>query len=61
LPTSIRLKIVSPCIEPAGDGWLCEIKQPARCDHRRNGSLKLLSRNVVDWTPLFRSPSTTAL
>jgi ATP-dependent DNA ligase len=26
LPTSIRLKIVSPCIEPAGDGWLCEIK-----------------------------------
>jgi len=59
-PADIRLQIVSPCASPPeGDGWLHEIKHDG---HRlvaiipSRGSLKLLSRNGHDRTPLFRTP-----
>jgi bifunctional non-homologous end joining protein LigD len=60
LPARVRLQIVSPCAEPPeGEGWLHEIKHDG---HRLiaiivgRGSLKLLSCNGIDRTPLFRSP-----
>src|SRR5947207_15268989 len=60
LPADIRLQIVTPCAQPPdGDGWLNEIKYDG---HRLVaimpgvGSLKLLSRNGHDRTPLFRGP-----
>ena len=60
LPAKIRLQIVSSCARPPdGDGWLHEIKHDghrlvAIITGRR--SVKLLSRNGHDRTPLFRSP-----
>jgi bifunctional non-homologous end joining protein LigD len=60
LPADIRLQIVSPCSQPPdGNGWLHEIKHDG---HRLvaiipgRGSLKLLSRNGHDRTPLFHVP-----
>src|SRR5689334_13220603 len=60
VPAKIRPQIVSPCAQPPdGDGWLHEIKHDG---HRLvaiipgRGSLKLLSRNGHDRTPLFRGP-----
>src|SRR5437763_3482723 len=60
LPSDIRLQIVSACARPPdGDGWLHEVKHDG---HRLvaiiagRGSLKLLSRNGHDRTPLFRTP-----
>jgi bifunctional non-homologous end joining protein LigD len=60
LPPNLRLQLVSPCTEPpAGEGWLHEIKHDG---HRlvaliaKPGSVKLMSRNGIDRTPLFRAP-----
>lgn len=60
VPGNVRLQIVSSCAKPPdGDGWLHEIKHDG---HRlvaivtARGSLKLLSRNGIDRTPLFRDP-----
>jgi bifunctional non-homologous end joining protein LigD len=60
LPDAIRLQIVtSTAAPPDGDDWLHEIKHDG---HRLIGivsgrdSLKLLSRNGFDRTPLFRGP-----
>ena len=60
LPLSMRPKIVSAASEPPrGDNWLHEVKHDG---HRLvaivagAGSIKLLSRNGIDRTPLFRAP-----
>jgi len=60
VPADIRLQIVCSCARPPdGDGWLHEVKHDG---HRLvaiipgRGSLKLLSRNGHDRTPLFRGP-----
>jgi bifunctional non-homologous end joining protein LigD len=60
VPVEVRLQIVSHCAQPpAGDGWLHEIKHDG---HRlvaivtERGALKLLSRNGLDRTRLFRDP-----
>jgi bifunctional non-homologous end joining protein LigD len=63
VPADVRLQIVSHCAKPPdGDGWLHAIKHDG---HRlvaivtRRGSLKLLSRNGIDRTRLFRDPFRT--
>jgi bifunctional non-homologous end joining protein LigD len=60
LPPNLRLPLVSPCAAPPeGEGWLHEIKHDG---HRLAaliagpGSVKLLSRNGIDRTLLFRAP-----
>jgi bifunctional non-homologous end joining protein LigD len=60
LPPNLRLQLVSSCAEPPeGEGWLHEIKHDG---HRLAaliagpGSMKLMSRNGIDRTPLFRAP-----
>jgi hypothetical protein len=59
-PADVRLQIVSHCAKPPdGDSWLHEIKHDG---HRLvaivtgRESLKLLSRNGIDRTRLFRDP-----
>jgi len=59
LPRNIRPQIASSCAEPpAGDGWLHE---PKHGGHRLivitdgDGGLKLVSRNGIDRTSLFRA------
>jgi bifunctional non-homologous end joining protein LigD len=50
-----------PCIPtqadrpPSGDGWLHEIKQDAfrLIAHRDGAGVRLLTRNVHDWTELY--------
>src|ERR1700730_15895344 len=60
LTPNLRLQLVSSCAKPPeGEGWLHEIKHDG---HRLAalitgpGSVKLISRNGIDRTPLFRSP-----
>jgi bifunctional non-homologous end joining protein LigD len=60
LPLTVRPKIVSTASEPPlGDGWLHEVKHDG---HRLIaiidglGSIRLLSRNGIDRTPIFQFP-----
>lgn len=59
MPGEVRIQIVSSCAAPpAGDGWLHEVKHDGHLllAMIAGGSLRLLSRNGLDRTPLFQEP-----